>query len=368
MHTDRIPELDGVRGLAILMVFIYHSVLRGTELNLSPLLTTFTKVTDIGWAGVDLFFVLSGYLITSILLETRTREKYYRNFYGRRVLRIFPVYYISLTVIFVLVDSAAYNGLGNFVVAFYLYLQNWMLALGAFALSQYLGHFWSLAIEEQFYLMWPYIVRKLEPCKLLWIALTLVALSPLLRWLILQAWGDVATAQLFLFSATITRFDGLLLGAAVAIILRLDLFAAKQLTLARIVAALSALAALVILYHKPGSSLWYNVPTLTLGFTLIALAGAALIVLLLRSDNAALLRRIFRSPVLLFAGKYSYALYVFHWPLISICLAFSLRLGFSGMAAWALGIVAAFISTVLLALLSWHLVEQRALSLKKHFA
>jgi peptidoglycan/LPS O-acetylase OafA/YrhL len=368
MHQERIPELDGVRGLAIISVFIYHIVLKGVELNLSPLLITFQKITDTGWAGVDLFFVLSGFLITSILLETRQREKYFVNFYGRRVLRIFPVYYIALTIIFLVSDPAAYQGIASFVVAFYLYLQNWMLSFGAFALPDRLGHYWSLAIEEQFYLVWPFIVRKVEPHKLMWICLAAVTASPLLRFFIVQASGNIESVQFFLFASTVTRFDGLTLGALVAVLFHLNLWRVEWMKPTRIVFTLSSIAALLVLYRVPGASLWFNVPTLTIGFTFIALTGASLIILLLCSEESSLLRKIFRNPILLFCGKYSYALYVFHWPLIALCMWLVLQTGLSGLLAWGAGGVSVLIASIVSARLSWELVEKNALRLKRYFA
>src|SRR5690349_19538707 len=92
--TNRVPELDGVRGLAILMVLFYHTLIRADNLTSSDFLHALTSPARIGWAGVDLFFVLSGFLITSILLSTKAKPNYFKNFYVRRILRIFPLYYV----------------------------------------------------------------------------------------------------------------------------------------------------------------------------------------------------------------------------------------------------------------------------------
>src|SRR5690349_4268171 len=99
-NADRIPELDGVRGLAILMVLIYHLTIEAAGYFKNPVIDVINTVSQMGWIGVDVFFVLSGFLITSILLRTKKEKDYFKKFYARRILRIFPLYYVAITVIF----------------------------------------------------------------------------------------------------------------------------------------------------------------------------------------------------------------------------------------------------------------------------
>ncbi|HVG42973.1 MAG TPA: acyltransferase [Chitinophagaceae bacterium] len=152
------PALDGLRGLAILLVVVYHNF-------------GFINYFFFGWLGVDLFFVLSGFLITDILLKTREQPNFIRHFYTRRLLRIFPLYYLAL-ILFLLLIPAANPTLLN--VEYYrdnstwllLYLQNWLYIFNPTNQSA-LFHFWSLAVEEQYYLLWPFAVLLVKRAKVL---------------------------------------------------------------------------------------------------------------------------------------------------------------------------------------------------------
>ena len=156
-----IPALDGVRGLAILAVLAHQLCLDGYPMNstVKHLLLPF----EAGWIGVQLFFVLSGFLITGVLLETRHAQNYWSSFFMRRSLRIFPLYYVLLLVTFVVVPrlvdvSAATLAEHGNAAWYWLYASNWMV-LGPVKEVETLGHCWSLAVEEQFYLLWPFVVR-----------------------------------------------------------------------------------------------------------------------------------------------------------------------------------------------------------------
>src|SRR5690348_11217200 len=161
-----IPELDGIRGIAILGVIAFHFGLFTIDSH-NLLYSVYGSVVGLGWAGVDLFFVLSGCLITRILLDTRNSGHYFRSFYMRRVLRILPLYYFSVFVFFCVVLPVGYAvAPGSFSshewarvapsesLWYWLHLSNWRSAFGILQTSP-LTHFWSLAIEEQFYLVWP---------------------------------------------------------------------------------------------------------------------------------------------------------------------------------------------------------------------
>ena len=148
------PALDVLRGIAIILVFFYHTF-------------HFIPFFEFGWMGVDLFFVLSGFLITDLLLVTQKNKNFFRNFYIRRFLRIFPLYYLVLTVFLVLspyffsqqnLNEYTYYNQNQFW--FWAQLQNWLFVTKGLGNSPYLSHLWSLAIEEQFYLFWPLLVKK----------------------------------------------------------------------------------------------------------------------------------------------------------------------------------------------------------------
>ena len=190
-RTHFLP-LDGLRGLAILLVMLYHFCLphRSFHGREPGVLLQFAQG---GWMGVDLFFVLSGFLITGILLETRHQPHYFRNFLGRRFLRIWPLYYLSLLVLLVLIPMALsqaspeLQGMRDKQAWFWLYAANWLFASeGGFTQTSG-GYFWSLAVEEQFYLLWPFLVYALSERSLLRVSMALLALSLVAR-VVLVTW------------------------------------------------------------------------------------------------------------------------------------------------------------------------------------
>ncbi|HEY3826956.1 MAG TPA: acyltransferase [Bryobacteraceae bacterium] len=166
---ERVPELDGVRGIAILFVLIAHF---GAPLApWGPL----RELLGAGRYGVDLFFVLSGYLITGILLETRGQANYFKRFYLRRVFRIFPIYYLYLGLYFAVVGRTRISPLWYMA-----YVSNWR---DARLQPSLLLHFWSLAIEEQFYLVWPLIVLLVPRPALKYASMAMAAASPIAIWI-----------------------------------------------------------------------------------------------------------------------------------------------------------------------------------------
>jgi peptidoglycan/LPS O-acetylase OafA/YrhL len=158
---NRIKELDGLRGIAVIVVMALHIFKRASYFTEHPVLLSITKLTTLGWVGVDIFFALSGFLITSILLRAKQEEHYFRNFYVRRVLRIFPLYYAALAILLLFAPKLEPEFTSQLNVALpvlLLYQQNWAMLFKEFHITQYLGITWSLAIEEQFYLIWPLVV------------------------------------------------------------------------------------------------------------------------------------------------------------------------------------------------------------------
>ncbi len=155
------PVLDGVRGIAVLAVLAFH--VRGPIPDLAGIawLRYPLHLLSPLWSGVDLFFVLSGFLITNILLRARRHPHYFRNFYARRTLRIFPLYYFTLLLHYLaeLWGPEALSGPGasRLRLWYWLYAQNWLGGLYGESLRAF-EHYWSLAIEEQFYLLWPLVV------------------------------------------------------------------------------------------------------------------------------------------------------------------------------------------------------------------
>ena len=169
----RIRPLDGLRGLAVLAVVLYHATLLAPGTGATG--RTLLAAARLGWAGVDLFFVLSGFLITRLLVESRGADNYFRVFYARRLLRIFPLYYVSLLVLVLL-----FRVPGGESLWYWLYASNVKATLSGWP-SAPLSHFWSLAVEEQYYLVWPLAVSLLSRRALVSLCAGLVVLVPAAR-------------------------------------------------------------------------------------------------------------------------------------------------------------------------------------------
>jgi peptidoglycan/LPS O-acetylase OafA/YrhL len=210
-----IPQLDRLRGLAILLVLMNHTKKAAPQY--------FDGILRQGWIGVDLFFVLSGFLITGILWESRGEKGYFKRFYVRRILRIWPVYLIILFLVFAIVplirhlsglSAGTLLGEPYGVWAYLLFIQN--LLGPALYYSPLLSITWSLAIEEQFYLVWPAILRICRRLIILPILLAGLSAAPLIR-LIARHHG---VSDIVIYICPFTHYDGLLCGAFVAIWLR----------------------------------------------------------------------------------------------------------------------------------------------------
>ncbi len=291
----RIRVLDGIRGLAITLVLLFHGTLYFRPESVAQY--SLKQITGIGWIGVDLFFVLSGFLITGVLLRM-PRERFFRTFYLRRTLRIFPIYYLFLAFFFLGLPLFVnfhgdpwLSGLIHQQGAFWLYVQNWMFSYaGAFPASSYLDHFWSLAIEEQFYISWPAIVFVLNRRVLLLLCPLLITIALALRVQFLldgSSWVSV-------YVNTLTRMDTLLCGALLCLLYesRLSLLKAGKYWLIAFAAVL--LAALTTLYTMQ-SNFARGVGTQTIGYLVIALLFALLIHFTLQSEGG-LLQRLFERP------------------------------------------------------------------------
>jgi peptidoglycan/LPS O-acetylase OafA/YrhL len=212
--------LDGVRGLAVLIVVIHYSVWIAETSQLLLMKLT-SSILATGWVGVQLFFVLSGFLITGILLDAKGKARYFSSFYFRRMLRIFPRYCIVVALILVVAPRLAWNEAWADAVrqghrwAHWFYVQNWITSSPGF---DALSHTWSLAVEEQFYLVWPLVVWLLGRRGLTWLCGFAMAGTPCISLALRQSGWDPNTAYEF----TIARWDALAAGALVAILVRDD--------------------------------------------------------------------------------------------------------------------------------------------------
>jgi len=357
-----IPALDGVRGIAIALVLLSHFMLRAYFQDERAYF-----ITQFGWIGVDLFFVLSGFLITGILLDSKYNEHYWRNFYRRRALRILPLYYFVvlvtwLTILFIEKAPERLQGYDSFTW-FFTFTPNIAMGLkNDFLYHSHifnLNHLWSLAIEEQFYLFWPLIVRYVPMRPLAIFCLVLLAMGTGLRHMTDHIVGTTLSISSYTFP--FCRMDGLAAGSFIAVALRLGWL--QKLPYHNLIARILFVWMGIMVI---GNFIFGTQQSL---YTESAIFFGALLFLSLNASPKALIRRVCENRFLRHLGKYSYGLYVFHhmfeyfwrdWVGIRV-----LASGLHPFIGQSIFILVAFAGTYLASRLSWLLVEQPFLKLKK---
>ena len=338
-----IPELQGLRGLAVLGVVLYHCHprLQGTWLYYGSLW---------GWAGVNLFFVLSGFLITSILLESRDKPHYFRNFYARRALRIWPVYILVLIVCYANAPWFIGPSVADAVRAapwwaYLLFLQN----LFHIAMPPAISQTWSLAIEEQYYFLWAPIVRFLRRSSLLASLLIILLIAcPLVR--MHRFWWLNPTH-------TLIHLDGIALGSLLA----LGLY---TLPLARRTWTILGLSGLILgiiaTFTIAGGTAFLD------SALAIAFAGSVLLSIATTGSKTPLHAALSRGP-LAFYGRISYGLYMIHIGVFIFFGWFDLRMDPYGIPGNFAVVVFRLVASTLFATLLWYGFESQILRLKRHF-
>ncbi len=364
-----VPALDGVRGLAIGLVLLTH----GMDAGLRPANAIEGVVYNVarwGWVGVDLFFVLSGFLITGILLAARERPHYLRNFFARRALRIFPLYGATLLVCLVLlplVPLPAFDWLRDLSsqqLWFWAHLSNYYKIAVQGPPVGWLSTLWSLAVEEHFYLVWPFVVWKLSDRHLGWGCLLGAAGALALR----IALAGRGFSGDYIYRSTLTRIDPLLLGALLAVLAQGGLQRWAPWARAAVPLLLAAMVVQAVL-QGGASGRDRTLYGQTAQYTVVGLLFASLLVLVLTSPGSRVQTFLTIAP-LRALGKYSYAMYVFNKPMFQLARwCMSGELGLSGLPLLALAgyLVLGVALTFGAALLSWHLLEKHFLELKRFF-
>ena len=357
LQADRVhyPALDGLRGLAILLVVVYHNF-------------GFINVFFFGWLGVDLFFVLSGFLITDILLKTVGKKGYLKNFYIRRVLRIFPLYYLCLILfLIVLPQTTIQLDVQYYVdhqVWLWTYLQNWIYTFQSPGQTNALNHLWSLAVEEQFYLLWPLavlIIRK-PGYLLLFISLVLVAVLGLRLLVWMNQISDLAYFNLYTF----TRIDGLCIGCMIALLQRVKSnFLEKNKAI-----IVLCFAGLNFGFFFVNRRYQFSFPYLAFaGYTTFAMMFGLLVNEAVTRQSK-LINLLFNNPLLKFFGKISYGFYVFHWPVYLLLFPYLLpwisKLTNGTLVQFLVSVVAT-IAAIVISWLSYQYFEKYFLKLKDKF-
>jgi peptidoglycan/LPS O-acetylase OafA/YrhL len=358
-----LPALDGVRAIAILMVVVYHSVngLPGMTFAQNVVM----RLASQGWLGVDLFFILSGFLITGILMDARESAHALRNFYARRVLRIVPVY--VLFVMFSLWLAGPIGTSSPDEVAqlhqtqawYWTYSLNILIALRNWsAITFPTGHLWSLAVEEQFYLLWPLAVLLMSPLMLRRTALACIAGAELCRIAFVLAGVDGHVN----FVLLPTRMDTLAAGAFLACAYRDPALWSRVLRARQSLSLLALVLVLAtILYRhtidnqESFEQLVFFPATVALGVVIVSSAAAG---------NAWLSNR-----TLGFIAKISYGMYVWHLVVMRLILTkVSVPETDAPLAWWsfyAIMMGGTICGTIVVALISWYAFERPFLALKR---
>jgi peptidoglycan/LPS O-acetylase OafA/YrhL len=344
------PALDGLRAIAIALVMLHH-----TAAFLVPAWQSWFFPG--GFLGVDLFLVLSGFLITTLLLERHGRERHpIATFYLRRVLRLVPAL-LALLAVNLLYALLRGHGVGDAlrsIAVVVAYVTNWA-ALAGISISPYVTHLWSLAIEEQFYLVWPPLLFGAlrlwhSRRRLIWLALAIAVAAAAWRLILYQS-GD---PWLRIYLRTDARADALAIGCLLALVPYQELWQRLRPWLR----ALSGPLALAVILAAALGLQPYDAVLYRGGFTVVAVAAAILIASLLAAE-APLTRPLSSRPAVIL-GRLSYSLYLWHFGVFQVVATHTVGWGTLPrvVLAWALALLAAGVS--------YRFVEMPALRIKRH--
>lgn len=355
---QRVGYLDGIRGLAILLVaagHIFYSY----------------YIFKAGWIGLNLFFILSGYLITQRLYVhlAGSTGSYFRNFYLRRLLRIFPLYYGCLVIFFILLPVLYpgyfkfYNELFHLQGWFWAYASNWMMIVNGIPDQPVFFHFWSLAVEEQFYIIWPFLFLMLVKVKSMPAIIVVLLLSSVVcRNLIHNSFDS--------YINTGTAAEPLLLGALITVLEKKKLLE-KYYSWFIILTVLSVVGLGVIFINNPDLHITNNW-LLRAGYSAIDIIWSCGLVLCIINKNASeRTRRFFSTDWMKWLGKYSYGIYVFHWIVLNLFIykieTELIQKGIDKYLVYFSVRIAGILLILGISYLSYNLYEKRFLRLKKYF-
>ena len=348
-----IRELDGIRGIAAIMVFFHHLCFTSIQPNdWGPGIRALYHLSSYGNTGVDLFFVLSGFLITSLLIQDRDSTAYYRNFYWKRILRILPLYILCLVGVYFFVP-----GSHAYVLLAALFIVNFAQVFHVAST----GPFWTLAIEEQFYLLWPTVVRRRSVPQLVRWSVG-IGLSAVILRLAAACFGH------FNYDLTFLHCDGLAIGAFIACrysqknALNPPAAAIPTKWIAAAFAAGVVLFLCVFLPHSSLRELAFIAAAYQTGISLLAGSVIAFVIV----HTGARYLAIFRSRLFTFFGLISYAIYMIHTYVLMAYVHLRGELPPGDLAAYAIQFFTVLVISVLLSLLTYYLIERPALSLRKY--
>jgi len=361
-----IPALDAVRGVAILLVTVNrfgHAY--GDSPSFGP---TVNGLLALGTRGVDLFFVLSGFLITGILFDAKTNPThYFRNFYMRRTLRIFPLYFGVLFLCFILLpliwttSDRPFAAQSRYQLWLWFYGSNFLMSWAKeFEILGGFKHFWSLAVEEHFYLIWPLVIYFTSRQAAMRICVVFIVIAAALRFAFMYWTGNYQAAT----TLTPCRMDSLAIGALLALAVRGP---------GGVRAILPAMKwAIIVSGIVLVASIVSNKSFHELVFTVWAVFFGSMIYFSVATPASSVLGRIGHSRILGFFGKYSYGMYVYQNLLFYFLVPWisaeilTQRFGSNSLGRLAY-LIGMSIATVVVAYVSWHLYEKQFLKLKVYF-
>jgi peptidoglycan/LPS O-acetylase OafA/YrhL len=351
--TKHVVALDGFRGCAVLLVILFHYLPRA---GLGP----FVLLASFGWTGVDGFLVLSAYLITTILHRQQGSSNFFQNFYMRRALRLFPLYYaiLLLTVLLTPFFHIQWR-LGH--LPFFFYATNlalaWDQSLGSVGPFNF-RHFWTLALEEQFYLLWPWFVgsrlSREALIKICWIGMGAALCLRII--LVIQN-----TNPWFIYESLPTRIDSLFAGAILALVPLPSVRTAWM----GLVGGLAAFVAVVLIAH----TMWFSSkPMMTVGYSILAVFYTSILALALHSST--LVARFLSFKPLRFYGRYSYGLYLWHYLFsaqIERFVVWMVEIIHIPAIASLLAFAVVLTGATAIAVLSFYLIEEPFLRIKRRY-
>jgi peptidoglycan/LPS O-acetylase OafA/YrhL len=363
-NNKRIVELDGVRGLAILLVLVWHYAFSQLRVPVGTALAYAQKLLSMTWIGVDLFFVLSGFLIGGILLDNRTAKNYFSAFYLRRALRIFPLYYLLLACFALLATNSTFADGPEFdwlmrdslpMWAYFGYLQNFVVAERGDMGSNWMAITWSLAVEEQFYLVLPALIYIVSKRALPWILGVLVVVAVFFRIVMFLNHHNAGLPGFVLLPG---RWDALFIGVLGAYAVRQREFLNRIESLLPWLRALvlsGSAAAFAFLVSGQGIG---SVGMTYGGYTIIAITSLGAILLALYSKRGWINALVSMRPIV-WLGTVSYGVYLLHQPVSGLVHGLlrqqSPRIdGLADLAVTGIGVAV----TLVLASASWRYFEK----------
>jgi peptidoglycan/LPS O-acetylase OafA/YrhL len=355
------PGIDGLRAIAASVVILFHLI---------PI-----SILHLGWTGVDLFFCISGFLITSILIKNKGHEHFLKNFYIRRALRIFPLYYLILIPLLLLTVSLSRSYNFTNVISYIFYLQNFTAISDGYLFG--LGHTWSLAVEEQYYILFPFIVYFIPMRYLTKTLIILITLAVSLRFYLAQNYTEIYYQSTIIF----TRADSILMGGLLPCLYfndtRLNKSLVRRVSISFLLIGFILLSVFFVWQYNniSHSNLFLNFGNTNLKnnsigqfkYTILALIFSGFIGIIAYSKSKFISQLIIFLEVkpLKYLGTISYGLYIYHFPIQVICESLFIKLGLS--IPMFIALIIKLLLTFIISHLSFRYVEKPILSLKQKF-